>query len=85
MVREAWNKQVLGSRAYRMSKKVKECKVVLSRWSRMLKRNTKKEIDRLKGEIQRLKNLARQENQDSINQLKSKLAKAYKNEELFWA
>lgn len=83
VVKIAWNKHVDGSRGYRITKKVKEYRAALIRWNKKLKVYSKKEINRLKNEIEQLKGLDRQGNHSKIAKKKGKLAFAYKNEEKY--
>lgn len=85
VIKTAWNKQIDGSRGFKVTRKVKECRIALSKWSKEIKINNKKEIDRLKKEIREVKNSTRMDKHYKLAGLKSQLAEEYKREEVYWA
>ncbi|XP_071906154.1 uncharacterized protein [Coffea arabica] len=87
IVRNAWNKQIEGSRGFKVAKKVKECRTALTRWNRGINSNSKKEIKKLKEKLEELEkpHLANGGNKSTMaNELKKLLIDAYKKEEQFW-
>ncbi|XP_071914033.1 uncharacterized protein [Coffea arabica] len=58
--------------------------MTLSAWSRSLNLNSKKEIKRIKEEIQAARTRHGNNNKEAIKLLRKQLSDAYKQEELFW-
>ncbi|XP_071916173.1 uncharacterized protein [Coffea arabica] len=84
LIQEAWGKNQVGSRAVRISRKIKQCRMSLSAWSRTLKLNSRMEIKRIKEEIQAARTRNGSDNKETIRMLRKQLSNAYKQEELYW-
>ncbi|XP_027076005.1 uncharacterized protein [Coffea arabica] len=84
LIQEAWGKNQVGSRGVRISRKIKQCRMSLSAWSRTLKLNSRIEIKRIKEEIQDSRTRNGSDNKETIRMLRKQLFDAYKQEELYW-
>nr|XP_027125657.1 uncharacterized protein LOC113742133 [Coffea arabica] len=84
IIQEAWGKNQVGSRGVRISRKIKQCRMNLSAWSRTLKLNSKKEIKRIKEEIHATRSRNGNNAKEAIKMLRKQLSEAYKQEELYW-
>ncbi|XP_071927278.1 uncharacterized protein [Coffea arabica] len=84
LIQAAWGKNQVGSRGFRINKKITQCRMTLSAWSRSLNLHSKKEIKRIKEEIQATKTRHGNNNKEAIKLLRKLLSDAYKQEKLFW-
>ena len=83
MVKRAWEKEQAGSRMYKVTKKVKDCKIAMLEWNKKEKRNSKVRIQDLKEQLAVVKVRNEPHKRGKIVELKTKLSKAYKDEELY--
>mgnify|MGYP004707337111 CR=1 FL=1 len=83
LIQETWGKNQVGSRGFRISRKIKQCRMTLSAWNRSLNLNSKIEIRRIKEEIQATKTRHGNNNKEAVKLLTKQLSDAYKQEELF--
>lgn len=85
VVNQAWNTRQQGSKSFKVTKKIKECRMALLTWNKLLNGNAKEDINRIKGEIECAKQSPNgSRGQDIAIKLK-KLEAIYKKEEIFWA
>lgn len=85
LIQEAWGNYEVGSRGFRITRKIKQCRMSLSAWNKSLNMNNKKEIKRIKEEIQAVMNSNGDNRNAILKVLRNKLANAYKQEELYWS
>ncbi|XP_071921847.1 uncharacterized protein [Coffea arabica] len=85
VVDSAWEKQQLGSRGYRITRKIKECILALKGWNKGLQSNSKAKILAIKDLIGKTQERNTQNKQSLIMDLKRKLSAEYAKEEAFWA
>ncbi|XP_027093499.1 uncharacterized protein [Coffea arabica] len=85
VVDSAWEKQQLGSRGYRITRKIKECRLALKVWNKGLQSNSKANIQAIKDLIEKAQESNAQNKQSLIMDLKRKLSAEYAKEEAFWA
>ncbi|XP_071902615.1 uncharacterized protein [Coffea arabica] len=84
VVRNAWNRQIEGSKGFKVAKKVKECRNALTRWNKGINSNSKKEIKKLKEELEKIQIASGGNKSTMADELKKLLIDAYKKEEQFW-
>ena len=51
VVRTAWGKEQNGSRMYKVTRRIKECRVALIKWNRTVKGNAKLKIQEIKEQL----------------------------------
>ena len=52
VIPKAWGKYQVGSKGFRISRKIKQCRMALSAWGKTMNLNSWKEIKRIKEEMQ---------------------------------
>lgn len=77
-MKSAWDTECDGSALFKVVAKIKRCRLELLQWSRQQQGNATKEIQRIKGEMDRMKEEGGQRDWESWNYLRSKLHEAYK-------
>ncbi|XP_071939763.1 uncharacterized protein [Coffea arabica] len=85
VVGRAWGEHQQGSRLYTVQCKIKKVRMNLLSWSRKSFSNSKKLIEQVKNEIEKVKLNKLSGFRIKLLGLKRKLANAYKKEELFWS
>nr|XP_027089582.1 uncharacterized protein LOC113710661 [Coffea arabica] len=85
VVRQAWARPQVGSKMFKITRKIRECRIALLSWNRLNKKNAAIQINEIKRKIQELKDSAVQGKSRKMAELKLKLSSAYKAEEIFWA
>lgn len=85
VVSQAWNTRQQGSKSFKVTKKIKVCRMALLTWNKKLNGNAKEEINRIKGEIERAKQSPNGSGGQEIAIKLKELEAAYKKEEIFWA
>ncbi|XP_071909652.1 uncharacterized protein [Coffea arabica] len=84
VVRQAWARPQVGSKMFKIIRKIRECWIALLSWNRLNKKNAATQINEIKRKIQELKESAVQGKSREMAELKLKLSSAYKAEEIFW-
>ncbi|XP_071939977.1 uncharacterized protein [Coffea arabica] len=85
VIRTAWGKEQEGSRMYKVTRKIRECRVALIEWNRTTKGNAKLKIQEIKEQLKVAREAGELCNKGGIATLKLQLSKAYKEEELYWS
>lgn len=85
VVRKTWEIDCEGSVMFKVAVKIKNCRVELFKWSMPQQGNAVKEIKRIQGQMDRLKEEGGQRDWKFWNKLKTLLNEAYKEEEMFWS
>nr|XP_027120381.1 uncharacterized protein LOC113737334 [Coffea arabica] len=85
VIRTAWGKVQDGSRMYKVTRKIRECRVALIEWNRSTKGNAKLKIQEIKEQLKVAREAGELCNKGVIATLKFQLSKAYKEEELYWS
>ncbi|XP_071933729.1 uncharacterized protein [Coffea arabica] len=85
VVKNAWEKPQVGSRMFKITRKIRECRIALLSWNRMHQQNTATLIREIKKKIQELKESNDKGKRGKMVEMKLKLSSAYKAEEIFWA
>lgn len=69
---------------FKVASKIKKCRLALLQWSRQQQVNMAKEIQRIKGEMDRMKEHWGQRDWNGWNLLRGELHEAYKEDEAYW-
>ena len=83
MVERAWNKEEQGSRMFKITKKIKNCRIELLKWRNSFQANARSRIIDLKKELERARDSESINRIGNLNDNKDKLSSAYKEEEHF--
>ncbi|KAF7129689.1 hypothetical protein RHSIM_Rhsim10G0093500 [Rhododendron simsii] len=84
IVQTQWEDDIVGSRLFCISQKIKKCRLALKSWRSSKNLNSRKEIDGIKEDIDRLEAHGRGFHLKEIAGLEDNLAKAWEKEELYW-
>ncbi|XP_027156321.1 uncharacterized protein LOC113757111 [Coffea eugenioides] len=85
VVEQAWRQGNDGSRMYKVTQKIKLCRTALLKWRNKVQGNSKLKIDRIKGQLQELKECDISDKKERGKILKSSLREAYRQEEIYWS
>ncbi|XP_058189268.1 uncharacterized protein LOC131306858 [Rhododendron vialii] len=84
LCRLSWEDDIVGSRLFCISQKIKKCRLALKSWRSSQNLNSRKEIDGIKEDIGRLEAHEREFHLKEIAGLEDNLTKAWEKEELYW-
>ncbi|XP_071906076.1 uncharacterized protein [Coffea arabica] len=84
VIKEAWGVDVEGSKMYKVTRKISNCRVALLKWEKNFQNNSRKVIDRIKADMERLKH-SPDFTKGGMDELKRQLKQAYSNEEMYWS
>ncbi|XP_071926170.1 uncharacterized protein [Coffea arabica] len=85
VVKQAWNSPHSGSRMYKVHRKIATCKVEILKWRNQFQGNARKNIDKVKKQLEELKDTDCQDKKRRNKMLKRQLKEAYEEEEMFWS
>ena len=85
VIQGAWRKVQIGSRMYKITRKIKEVRVAILEWRRKVQGNSKVKIKELKEKLKEVKEEHESGNKSRVIELKNQLSKAYEEEELYWS
>ena len=85
VIKEGWNERVVGSRMFRVTSKVKKCRVALLKWRNNFIDHSKKAISQLKVQLEKEKSSESEGRSGRLARLKQQLSRAYKDEEQYWS
>ena len=85
VVERAWQKEEVGSRMFKITKKIRNCRIELLKWRNTFKANSKSRIEEIKKELERVKNSDCENRKGVVAELKNQLKEAYTEEENFWS
>ncbi|XP_071905833.1 uncharacterized protein [Coffea arabica] len=85
IIETTWGIEQKGSRMFIVMRKIKECRMALLAWNRKLRMNSGKKITQIKEKLLEIKESSGEGIRGQIAELKLKLSKAYKEEELYWS
>lgn len=83
VIRGAWNQDCEGSRMFKITRKITQCRIALLKWNNTFQSNAKKKIMQMKKQLQRTRESFEKDNQGRMKELKHQLKTAYQEEELF--
>lgn len=85
VVEQAWNKEEHGSKMFKVTRKIRNCRIELLKWRNKVQSNSRSKINDLKQELDRVRNSDSDKRNGEVRELKKQLAEAYKEEEIFWS
>ena len=85
VIERAWGSEHQGSRMFKVTRKIRECRMALLTWKRNNSLNSGRQIMELKEKIQELKVSNNLGKRGQIAELKLQLSTAYREEELYWS
>ncbi|XP_071905749.1 uncharacterized protein [Coffea arabica] len=85
VVKQAWRQSDEGTRMFKLTQKIKRCRISLLRWKNKFQSNSKEHIERIKKNLQELRETEMQNKNNRMRFLKKSLKKAYREEEIFWS
>ncbi|XP_027088449.1 uncharacterized protein [Coffea arabica] len=85
VIKEAWDKNVEGSRMFHIKTKVRNCRIALLRWSNKSNKNSRKRIESIKEKLDQIQGTSLPSIRKEKASLKMQLKEAYKDEEMFWS
>lgn len=85
VVQREWEVEQSGPNSFRITQKIRNTRWVLSEWYKKIKLNSKREINRLKEEIQELWTSNVSGKNKLLDSLKKQLAEAYRQDEVSWS
>ncbi|XP_071900920.1 uncharacterized protein [Coffea arabica] len=85
VIERVWGSEHQGSRMFKVTRKIRECRMALLTWKRNNSLNSGRQIMELKEKIQELKVSNNLEKRGQITELKLQLSTAYREEELYWS
>ena len=85
VIKEAWDKNVEGSRLFQIKTKVRNCRIVLLRWSNKSNKNSRKRIESMKEKLDQIQGTSLASIRKEKASLKMQLKEAYRDEEMFWS
>lgn len=84
LVKETWEKPVLGSRMFKVQQKLKHCKIKFIEWRKARGRNAKVDIELIQKEMDAMQTVGGRRDWNKWKQVKCHLSDAYKEEEEYW-
>ena len=69
---------------YQVTRKISNCRVALLKWKNSFQHNSRKEINKIKADIERLRE-STEFHRGAMDDLKTQLKRAYSNEEMYWS
>ncbi|XP_071926918.1 uncharacterized protein [Coffea arabica] len=85
VIQGAWRKDHLGSRMFKVTRKIKECRIAILEWRKKVQGNSKVRIKELKEKLIKVREGNDGGKCGQVAELKSQLSKSYKEEELYWS
>ena len=84
VIEKAWSKEEQGSRMFKVTKKVKNCRIELLKWRNTFQANSRQKISELKKDFERVKESSLDNRKEILAHIKDQLKAAYKEGENFW-
>lgn len=84
VIERAWNIEEQGSRMFKITKKIRNCRIELLKWRNSFQANSRSKIQDLKKELEEARISESANRWQNLNDIKDKLSTAYKEEEHFW-
>ncbi|XP_027127794.2 uncharacterized protein [Coffea arabica] len=85
VVEQAWGRDEQGSKLFKVTRKIRNCKIELLKWRNNAQTNSRSKIDGLKQDLEKTRNAGLANKKEKCQDLKRQLANAYKEEEAFWS
>lgn len=83
VIKSAWEPDCIGSPMYKVAYKIKRCRMALIRWSKQVENNSAVKIQKLKEEMEMLRDRGQQRDWEAWDKLKGQLDIAYKEDDMF--
>ena len=84
MVEQAWNREEQGSKLFKVTRKIRNCRIELLKWRNSFQANSRSKINALKKDLEEARNLEAVTRRKNLIEIKDKLSTACKEEENFW-
>ncbi|XP_071924745.1 uncharacterized protein [Coffea arabica] len=84
VVEKAWNKEEQGSKMFKVTRKIRNCRIELLKWRNSFQANSRSKINALKKDLEEARNLEAVTRRKNLIEIKDKLSTACKEEENFW-
>ena len=81
VIEKAWNKEEQGSRVFKITKKIKNCRIELLKWRNTFQANSRSRITDLKKELERVRDSGSNNRKGKLTDIKDQLKTAYKEKE----
>ena len=85
VVEQAWNREEQGSKLFKVTRKIRNCRIELLKWRNNVQANSRSKIEGLKQDLEKTRNAGLANKKEELQDLKRQLANAYKEEEAFWS
>ncbi|XP_071905812.1 uncharacterized protein [Coffea arabica] len=82
---QAWNWEEQGSKLFKVTRKIRNCRIELLKWRNNVQANSRSKIEGLKQDLEKTRNAGLANKKEECQDLKRQLANAYKEEEAFWS
>ncbi|XP_071926572.1 uncharacterized protein [Coffea arabica] len=85
VIEKAWNTEEQGTRMFRVTRKVRNCRIEILKWKNTFQANSKVRINGIKSRLESLDKSNFEDKKVRRSELKEQLKEAYKEEEFFWS
>ncbi|XP_071902886.1 uncharacterized protein [Coffea arabica] len=85
VVEQAWQRDEPGSRMFKITRKIRNCRIELLKWRNTFAANSKRKIAEVKERLEALSSSEAPSKKEKRTELKHQLKEAYQEEEKFWS
>nr|XP_027086514.1 uncharacterized protein LOC113708252 [Coffea arabica] len=84
VVEQAWQKDEPGSRMFKITRKIRNCRIELLKWRNTFQANSKRKIVEVRKRLEAVSSSEAASKKEMMTELKNQLKEAYQEEEKFW-
>ncbi|XP_027095016.2 uncharacterized protein [Coffea arabica] len=85
VVEQAWQKDEPGSRMFKITRKIRNCRIELLKWRNTFQANSKRKIVEVRKRLEAVSSSEAASKKEMMTELKNQLKEAYQEEEKFWS